>query len=539
MKNMKKLSHFWGTKNPFKKDLQNDEDFVQQKDSLLDDSKNSKTQKTKEALRKALEENNYDELKDILHKWTFKGVEGKKIKKDLVYLLNDYYGVNISNKLLEWEENKMIEVEEDDDPEEWKESQNRLSFIIENILIKKTRSTQHEETQEKFFLSLIPEIVKDVASNFPPEEKRPKEIRDAIYYERKEAGKFLLEQYPLASKGIYNSINSKKFNKEIRENFITKVQQIVTELLYQDLSILFSEGEVEKESFYNEAFMIIYIKLVPILKKIIDIYRKYVRKELEDAFEKSHNKQLAEKEKLEKPIMIDQKDTEFISVLEAVQTKISPKKEKMIKKAILTFDLDLPSQKELIRKIVRLVKNQKPFKKSDYFWENRLIKVEDEGKFLDLIEDLGLEIIDEEKKVSPEVFENSQEQKEEKSEIITPLDSKDKILLHDLSLEMPREELIQKIFENLETLNYTIINPKQLKKSFEDFLTTGNNRESVLASLSNSNSMRKIQWKIGKVYTIKISLKDRFLMTKGEKGWEVDSFHSDHDAYEDRIDAIK
>ena len=539
MKNMKKLSHFWGTKNPFKKDLQNDEDFVQQKDSLLDDSKNSKTQKTKEALHKALEENNYDELKDILHKWTFKGVEGKKIKKDLVYLLNDYYGVNISNKLLEWEENKMIEVEEDDDPEEWKESQNRLSFIIENILIKKTRSTQHEETQEKFFLSLIPEIVKDVASNFPPEEKRPKEIRDAIYYERKEAGKFLLEQYPLASKGIYNSINSKKFNKEIRENFITKVQQIVTELLYQDLSILFSEDEVEKESFYNEAFMIIYIKLVPILKKIIDIYRKYVRKELEDAFEKSHNKQLAEKEKLEKPIMIDQKDTEFISVLEAVQTKISPEKEKMIKKAILTFDLDLPSQKELIRKIVRLVKNQKPFKKSDYFWENGLIKVEDEGKFLDLIEDLGLEIIDEEQKVSPEVFENSQEQKEEKSEIITPLDSKDKILLHDLSLEMPREELIQKIFENLETLNYTIINPKQLKKSFEDFLTTGNNRESVLASLSNSNSMRKIQWKIGKVYTIKISLKDRFLMTKGEKGWEVDSFHSDHDAYEDRIDAIK
>ena len=536
---MKKLSHFWGTKNPFKKDLQNDEDFVQQKESLLDDSKNSKTQKTKEALHKALEENNYDELKDILHKWTFKGVEGKKIKKDLVYLLNDYYGVNISNKLLEWEENKMIEVEEDDDPEEWKESQNRLSFIIENILIKKTRSTQHEETQEKFFLSLIPEIVKDVASNFPPEEKRPKEIRDAIYYERKEAGKFLLEQYPLASKGIYNSINSKKFNKEIRENFITKVQQIVTELLYQDLSILFSEDEVKKENFYNEAFMIIYIKLVPILKKIIDIYRKYVRKELEDAFEKSHNKQLAEKEKLEKPIMIDQKDTEFISVLEAVQTKISPKKEKMIKKAILTFDLDLPSQKELIRKIVRLVKNQKPFKKSDYFWENGLIKVEDEGKFLDLIEDLGLEIIDEEQKVSPEVFENSQEQKEEKSEIITPLDSKDKILLHDLSLEMPREALIQKIFENLETLNYTIINPKQLKKSFEDFLTTGNNRESVLASLSNSNSMRKIQWKIGKVYTIKISLKDRFLMTKGEKGWEVDSFHSDHDAYEDRIDAIK
>lgn len=536
---MKKLSHFWGTKNPFKKDLQNDEDFVQQKESLLDDSKNSKTQKTKEALRKALEENNYDELKDILHKWTFKGVEGKKIKKDLVYLLNDYYGVNISNKLLEWEENKMIEVEEDDDPEEWKESQNRLSFIIENILRKKTRSTQHEETQEKFFLSLIPEIVKDVASNFPPEEKRPKEIRDAIYYERKEAGKFLLEQYPLASKGIYNSINSKKFNKEIRENFITKVQQIVTELLYQDLSILFSEDEVKKESFYNEAFMIIYIKLVPILKKIIDIYRKYVRKELEDAFEKSHNKQLAEKEKLEKPIMIDQKDTEFISVLEAVQTKISPKKEKMIKKAILTFDLDLPSQKELIRKIVRLVKNQKPFKKSDYFWENGLIKVEDEGNFLDLVEDLGLKIMDEDKKIITEEVNNDQKQ-EEKSEIITPLDSKEEeVVLQTLSLDTSMDKLIQQIFENLEALNYTIINPKQLKKSFENFLTTGNNRESVLAALSNSNIMRNIILKNKGISSINLTPKCRIVLRKGKNGWEVDSFHSDHDAYEDRIDEIK
>ncbi len=168
-----------------------------------------------------------------------------------------------------------------------------------------------------------------------------------------------------------------------------------------------------------------------------------------------------------------------------------------------------------------------------------MIKVEDEGKFLDLIEDLGLEIIDEEQKVSPEVFENSQEQKEEKSEIITPLDSKDKILLHDLSLEMPREELIQKIFENLETLNYTIINPKQLKKSFEDFLTTGNNRESVLAALSNSNSMRNIILKNKGISSINLTPKCRIILRKAKNGLEVDSFHSDHDAYEDRIDEIK
>ena len=84
-----------------------------------------------------------------------------------------------------------------------------------------------------------------------------------------------------------------------------------------------------------------------------------------------------------------------------------------------------------------------------------MIKVEDEGKFLDLIEDLGLEIIDEEQKVSPEVFENSQEQKEEKSEIIAPLDSKDKILLHDLSLVFPVVRKSSKLF--LSCLGFIIV----------------------------------------------------------------------------------
>lgn len=99
-----------------------------------------------------------------------------------------------------------------------------------------------------------------------------------------------------------------------------------------------------------------------------------------------------------------------------------------------------------------------------------MIKVEDEGNFLDLVEDLGLKIMDEDKKVVPEDVNNDQKQKEEKSEIITPLNSKDNLVLLPLSLEMPMEELIDTIFKNFQTLNYTIINPTQLKKSFEVFL---------------------------------------------------------------------
>ena len=45
----------------------------------------------------------------------------------------------------------------------------------------------------------------------------------------------------------------------------------------------------------------------------------------------------------------------------------------------------------------RLKKNKKPLKTSDYLSEeNTIIKAQDEGRFLDLIDQLGIEIIREE-----------------------------------------------------------------------------------------------------------------------------------------------
>jgi hypothetical protein len=45
--------------------------------------------------------------------------------------------------------------------------------------------------------------------------------------------------------------------------------------------------------------------------------------------------------------------------------------------------------------------------------------------------------------------------------------------------------------------------------------------------------------KNGNIYSLNLTTKDRLLLVKGKDTWEIDSFHDDHDAYEDRIDAIK
>ena len=104
---------------------------------------------------------------------------------------------------------------------------------------------------------------------------------------------------------------------------------------------------------------------------------------------------------------------------------------------------------------------------------------------------------------------------------------------------MPREELIQKIFENLNTFGYTIVNPKKLGKELIEFFTVGSNKESVLSALSNPTIMKNPIRKNGNIYSLNLTIKDRLLLIKGKDTREIDSFHDDHDAYEDRIDAIK
>ena len=68
-----------------------------------------------------------------------------------------------------------------------------------------------------------------------------------------------------------------------------------------------------------------------------------------------------------------------------------------IQSGISGFNLTPQEKKQLTNRLFRLKKNKKPLKTSDYLSEeNTIIKPQDEGKFLDLIDQLGIEIIREE-----------------------------------------------------------------------------------------------------------------------------------------------
>ena len=500
----------------------------------------AKSKQTKEDLLEALDNEDYEGMKEILANGTFKGGKWKEIRECWATLLNAKYVEILTNKLMEWKETRIISPDNKNEIEHWEQMQERLTSIIQIILIKRSKSSKQYESHIAFLMDIIPDITYKVAWDLQLENKRDETVKKEVFEERKKLGERYLQEYPFASKSIYHSINSKRFNEDLRVSFISALWEAASIRIQKEFKKNFEWKRILENVFFDLVFKSIYEILVPILKDLPEIYDLYTEHYIENLFQKSYMRKLAEKTKdSPKNTENEEKEVEITFMQDILNQELNPQQTELINNKISLFNLTEKEKKDLIKKITRLVKNQKPVKRSDYLWENGLIKVEDEGNFLDLVEDLGLKIMDEDKKIVPEEVNNDKEQKEEKTEIIIPLDSKEEVVLQTLSLDTSMDKLIQQIFENLEALNYTIINPKQLKKSFENFLTTGNNRESVLAALSNFNIMRKIHWKMGKAHAIKLSPKDRLLLIKGKDTREIDRFHDDHNAYQDRIDAIK
>lgn len=101
------------------------------------------------------------------------------------------------------------------------------------------------------------------------------------------------------------------------------------------------------------------------------------------------------------------------------------------------------------------------------------------------------------------------------------------------------EVLLENILVHLQNLNFKIRNPNQLKKQFETFLKSGDSKDVVLSALSNQTLMNSKTQKTGNIYAIHLNYKYRLLLIKDGNDLIIDSFHSDHDAYEDRITALK
>ena len=504
----------------------------------------SKFQKTKEALLTALNENNFDDIKQILQSGTFKGSDGKEIKKMLPVLLNTNYSKLIHDKLIAWEESRIVKPEDEDEIDEWKQMQERLTIIIQDLLIKKSKSTKIYESHTDFFLDSIPDIAHEVAWDLIPDDKQEPTNKQELFDYRKEKGRQFLKEYSLASKSLYYTINSKKYNKELRERFIWALGEWISIKVQSEIKQELEGKKVTEDMFFDYIFQRLYLALVPVLKDLPDIYENYTIALMQQEFASSHNAKLEQQNQQEKhPSKKNEQKKEIWLMLDILGKNIDPAQMEQIKSQVETLNLSPKEKKDLMKKIARLLKNQKPFKKADYFWEKGVIKTEDEGKILDLIEDLGIQIVEENQTSlsNSEVLDQdtNSEQKEAETDSIQKVTSWEELNLSPVSLEMPIEELVSRVFENFKSFWYEIPNPKKLSKELEEFFTVGSNKESVLSALSNPTIMKNPIRKNGNIYSLNLTTKDRLLLVKGKDTWEIDSFHDDHDAYEDRIDAIK
>ena len=504
----------------------------------------SKFQKTKEELLTALDENNFDDIKQILQSGTFKGSDGKEIKKMLPVLLNTNYSKLIHDKLTAWEESRIVKPEDEDEIDEWKQMQERLTIIIQDLLIKKSKSTNIYESHTDFFLDSIPDIAHEVAWDLIPDDKQEPTNKQELFDYRKEKGRQFLKEYPLASKSLYHTINSKKYNKELRERFIWALGEWISIKVQSEIKQELEGKRVTEDMFFDYIFQRLYLALVPVLKDLPDIYENYTIALMQQEFASSHNAKLEQQNQQEKhPSKKNEQKKEIWLMLDILGKNIDPAQMEQIKSQVETLNLSPKEKKDLMKKISRLLKNQKPFKKADYFWEKGVIKTEDEGKILDLIEDLGIQIVEENQTSlsNSEVLDQdtNSEQKEAKTDSIQKVTSWEELNLSPVSLELPIEELVSRVFENFKSFWYEIPNPKKLSKELEEFFTVGSNKESVLSALSNPTIMKNPIRKNGNIYSLNLTTKDRLLLLKGKDTWEIDSFHDDHDAYEDRIDAIK
>ena len=119
--------------------------------------------------------------------------------------------------------------------------------------------------------------------------------------------------------------------------------------------------------FFDLIFKSIYEILVPILKDLPEIYDLYTERYIENLFQKSYTRKLAEKTKdSPKNTENKEKEVEITFMQDILNQELNPQQTDLINNKISLFNLTEKEKKDLIKKITRLVKNQKPLKRSDY-----------------------------------------------------------------------------------------------------------------------------------------------------------------------------
>lgn len=223
-----------------------------------------------------------------------------------------------------------------------------------------------------------------------------------------------------------------------------------------------------------------------------------------------------------------------------------------IEETVSLFSLPEEKSTKIISRLRRLLKNNKDCKISDYIWPNAPIEIppQDEGKFFALLEEVGIQIQTDEPPLWS--FEKSKTSiwQEESSQIKTPDPETSSAPLEILPSIEDIEAVLDFWFKKFTEVGYTIRNENFLKKQMRNFCI---NKENTKALLTFLNSPEKIQNPEKKtaggsnIYSIAGYRKDGALriLLKKTKDWsgkdifEIDSFHSDHDNYDDRLKLLR
>lgn len=253
-----------------------------------------------------------------------------------------------------------------------------------------------------------------------------------------------------------------------------------------------------------------------------EIHEKYLRK-INSSTQKQKNQKSESSEpttKLELSSIIDEAKEKSLDD-KALQDKIQEEVNK----------LDLPPQekKQLTNRLFRLKKNKKPLKTSDYLSEeNTIIKPQDEGRFLDLIDQLGIEIIREENT-------SNNEKATTKSETTNAIETKEETAYPQKELESwlqnleTPEEITDHILEQLEKCDYTFTNKEKFRKEVLEFSKQKLHKDLLLWAAIDFQSPEK---KSQNIFTIKIWWSARIFLIKQNGEFTVEKFCKNHNEYE-------
>ena len=347
-----------------------------------------------------------------------------------------------------------------------------------------------------------------------------KELRDEFFQDIPE----IYEDY--LNNSLLHRIQGKNFLKMVKEAFIKQFLAAWKEQLYgafdsspdiRDLALGYAIRALEKsKSEIERVFPEYFFQMI---RK--EIHEKYLRK-INSSTQKQKGKKMEKTESAPK--------LEITSIIDEVGGSPEDRAlEEKIQEEISNFDLTSQEKKQLKNRLSRLKKNKKPLKTSDYLsGENPLIKAKDEWRFLDLIDQLGIEIIREENT-------SNNEKATTKSETTNAIESKKETTYPQKELEtwFPNletpEEITDHILEQLEKCDYTFTNKEKFRKEVLEFSKQKLHKDLLLWAAIDFQSPEK---KSQSIFTIKIWWSARIFLIKQNGEFTVEKFCKNHDEYD-------